>query len=73
MTHSETTEGTPVIEMTADEHREFVDQIARRRLDMSADEFQRCYRAAKLDDSDPDVGLLAALTANGEYGDRAAA
>ena len=48
-------------------------QEARQRLGMSAEEFRRRYIAGELDDSDPDVGMLAALIAIGQNDDRAAA
>jgi hypothetical protein len=40
---------------------------------MSAEEFRHRYMAGELDDSDPDVGLLAALIAIDQNNDRAAA
>ena len=70
MTSSETDAGTPVIEMTVEEHENFLNEEARRRLDMSVDDFRDRYEAGQLDDSDPDVGLLAVLTAIGQNGDR---
>ena len=73
MTHDETQAGTPVLEMSADEYRDFLDADARQRLGMSAEEFRRRYIAGELDDSDPDVGMLAALIAIGQNDDRAAA
>lgn len=38
MTHDETQAGTPVLEMSADEYREFLDAEARQRLGISAEE-----------------------------------
>jgi hypothetical protein len=73
MTHGETHAGTPVLEMSADEYRGFLDEQARERLGISAEEFRRRYIAGELDDSDPDVGMLAALIAIGQNDDRAAA
>ena len=73
MTHDETQAGTPVLEMSADEYRDFLDEEARQRLGMSAEEFSRRYVAGEVDDSDPDVGMLAALIAIGQNDDRAAA
>jgi hypothetical protein len=40
---------------------------------MSTQEFRRSRIAGGLDDSDPDVGMLAALIAIGQNDDRAAA
>ncbi len=69
MTRNETDAGTPVLDFTEDEYREFLDQEANRRLGMGAEEFVRRYRAGDLDDSDPDVGMLAALIAVGQQDD----
>jgi hypothetical protein len=73
MTHDEARAGTAVLEMSADEYRDFLDEEARQRLGMSAKEFRRSYIAGELDNSDPDVGMLAALIAIGQNDDRAAA
>jgi DNA-binding transcriptional regulator YiaG len=68
MRRDETQAGTPVLDMSPAEHRDFVGQELRRRLGMSAEEFCRRYIAGELDDSDPDVGMLAALIATGQIG-----
>jgi hypothetical protein len=47
--------------------------VARQRLSISVGEFRRRYVAGELDDSDPDVGMLAALIAIGQDDDRVAA
>jgi hypothetical protein len=73
MTRDETQAGTPVLEMSTDEYRDFVDEEAQERLGMSAEEFRRRYIAGELDDSDPDVGLLAVLIETGQNDDRAGA
>jgi hypothetical protein len=73
VTHDETQAGTPVLEMSADEYRGFLDEEARERLGISAAEFRLRYVAGELDESDPDVGMLAALIAIGQNDDRAAA
>lgn len=73
MTHDETPNGTPVLEMSADEYRVFLDEAVYDRLQMSAEEFRRAFAAGELDDSDPDVGMLVALLAIGQNDDRAAA
>jgi hypothetical protein len=73
MTRDETQAGTPVLEMSADEYRDFLDEEVRKRLGISAEEFRRRYIAGELDDRDPDVGMLAALIAIGQNDDRAAA
>jgi hypothetical protein len=61
-----------VLEMSTDGYRDFLDDEARRRLGMSAQEFRRRYISEALDASDPDVGMLAALLAIGQNDDRAA-
>jgi hypothetical protein len=45
MTHDETQAGTPVLEMSPDEYRNFLDEEARRRLGTSAAEFRRRHIA----------------------------
>jgi len=50
--------GTPVLELSADEHARFLDDETQRRLGLSAKEFERQFLAGDLDDSDPDVGFL---------------
>lgn len=70
MTHRETDAGTPVIEMTAGEYRDFLDSEARSRLGLSLHEFMEQYAAGQLDDSDPDVPLLAMWTGMGQNGHR---
>ena len=71
MTHDETQAGAPVLEMSAGEYRDFLDEQARQRLGMSVAEFRRRYIAGEPDASDPDVGMLAALIAISQN-DRAA-
>jgi len=73
MTRDETQAGTPVLEISADEYRDFLDEEASGRLGVSAEEFRRRYIAGELDDSDRDVGMLAALIAIGQNDDHAAA
>jgi len=41
MTHDANQAGTPVLEMSPDEYRNFLDEEARRRLGTSAAEFRR--------------------------------
>jgi hypothetical protein len=73
MTQSETEAGTPVIEMSAEEYRDFLDEEVRRRMGVSADEFHRRYLAGELDDADPDVPFLAGLLWMGQNGHPSAA
>ncbi|MGN6372590.1 MAG: hypothetical protein ACTHM1_06325 [Solirubrobacteraceae bacterium] len=73
MTRSETPAGTPVIEMTDEEYRDFLDREAHARLGISVAEFEQRYTAAELDDADPDVPLLAMWTGMGQNGHQVAA
>lgn len=73
MTRSETDAGTPIVEMTAEEHQAFLESEARSRLGLSIAEFTERYAAGELDDADPDVPLLAVLTGMGQNGHRVAA
>jgi hypothetical protein len=73
MTRSETNAGTPVVKMTAEEYQGFLEDEVQRRLQMSVRDFERRYRAAELDDSDPDVPWLAVLTGVGQGDHRVAA
>jgi hypothetical protein len=73
MTRSETDAGTPIIEFDAKEYTAFLDQEARKRMGMSAEEFTRRYLAGDLDDVDPDVPLLVGLLGIGQNGHHAAA
>ena len=49
MTNSETDAGTPVVEMTVEEHEDFLNEEAWRRLDMSVDDFRHRYEAGELE------------------------
>jgi hypothetical protein len=73
MTHSETSAGTPVIEMTPEEYQDFLEAEARARLGISLNEFTTRYSAGQLDDSDPDVPLLAMWADMGRNGHKVAA
>jgi hypothetical protein len=70
MTHTKTAAGTPVIEMTGDEYRDFLEAETRSRLGMTLGEFTHRFGAGELDDSDPDVPLLAMWTGMGQNGHR---
>ncbi|MHB1538688.1 MAG: hypothetical protein ACYCUM_13650 [Solirubrobacteraceae bacterium] len=67
MTTTETEAGTRVIEMSAQEHRDFLDREARQRLGISVEEFEHRYAAGELDDADPDVPLMAVLAGLGQH------
>lgn len=73
MTYDETPNGTPTLELSTSEYKDFLDEAVQDRLGVSADEFRRAYLAGELDDSDPDVGLMVVLLAIGQNDDRAAA
>jgi hypothetical protein len=73
MTRDETPNGTPVLALSTSEYEDFLNEAVYDRLHVSAEEFRRAYAAGELDDSDPDVGMLAALLAIGQNDDRAAA
>jgi hypothetical protein len=73
MTRDETEAGTPVLDLTVDEYDAFLDQETERRMQMSADEFVRRYRAGELDEADPDVGMLAVLIGVGQDDNQLAA
>lgn len=67
MTSQETQAGTPVLEMSASEYDDFLDRQVRTRLGLAGEaEFRARYLAGEVDDSDPDVGMLAALIAVGQ-------
>ena len=70
MVLSETTAGTPVIEMTATEYAAYLDTEVRRALGISAEEFRRAYAAGTLDDGDPEVTELVGLLRIGQNGHR---
>jgi len=72
-TTSETDAGTPILKMSAQERRAFLDEEAGARMGMSAAEFTRRYLAGDLDDVDPDVPLLVGLLGIGQNGHHAAA
>jgi hypothetical protein len=58
----------PIIEMTNDEYAAFLDLEVRRGVSMTLTEFVAAYTAGKLDDTNPEVGRLAALLAVGQNG-----
>jgi hypothetical protein len=73
MIRTETEAGTPVIEMTAEEYQDWLESEAHSRLGISVAEFIEQYEAGVLDDSDPDVPLLAMWVGMGQNGHRVAA
>ena len=73
MKRDETRAGTPLLEISAGEYRDFLDREVRRRLGTSVQEFHSRYAAGDTDSGDPDVGMLAALLAVGHVDDPPAA
>jgi hypothetical protein len=65
---SETSSGTPVIEMTADEYVAYLDCEVREATGLSAEEFRRAYLAGELDEAEPAVSELAGLLRIGQGG-----
>lgn len=57
----QTDAGTPVLSLDAREYEDFLDEAVRSRVGMSAAEFRTRYAAGDLDDTDPDVEMLAGL------------
>lgn len=68
MTRSETSAGTPVVEMTAAEHRAFLEQEAHDSVGMSIDEFTAKVGAAEVDWDDPETFYVAGLLGIGQNG-----
>jgi hypothetical protein len=69
---SETSSGTPVIEMTAEEHEAFLEREVREATRLSAEEFRRRpYLAGELEEADPSVTDLIGLLRIGQNGHRA--
>ena len=70
MTHAETSAGTPLLDLDADERTRFLDEEVRCRVGLSsAAEFVEQYTAGVLDESDPDVPYLVGLLWIGQNGD----
>lgn len=65
---SETSSGTPVIEMTVEEHEAFLEREVRAAVGLSVRDFNRAYLAGELDDADPSVTDLAGLLRVGQSG-----
>lgn len=65
---SETSSGTPVIEMTAEEYEAFLEREVRAAMGLSVGEFRRAYMAGELDEADPSVTDLVGLLRIGQDG-----
>ncbi len=70
MTHTETSAGTPILDLDAQEYTRFLEDEVRARMDLSVAEFTERYLAGTLDEADPDVPMLAGLLWIGQNGDR---
>lgn len=68
MVVSETSSGTPVVEMTTEEYAAYLDREVRDATGLSAAEFRRAYLAGTLDEADPAVSELAGLLRIGQNG-----
>lgn len=68
MVVSETSAGSPVVEMTAEEYAAYIEREVQRAIGLSADEFRRAYLGGELDDGDPAVSELAGLLRIGQNG-----
>jgi hypothetical protein len=70
MTQTETSAGTPVLDLDAQEYARFLEGEVRERMGLSVAEFTERYLAGALDEADPDVPMLAGLLWIGQNGDR---
>lgn len=68
MTRSETSAGTPVIEMTQPEYRDFLEQEARDSVGMSVAEFTAKVKSRAVDWDDPETFYVAGLLGIGQNG-----
>ena len=66
MNVSYTEAGTPVVDLTEDEYRAFLDREVRERAGMPLDEFVRLANAGEIDWNDPEAFSLAGLIGVGE-------
>lgn len=72
MTKTETSAGTPVLDLDAQEYARFLEDEVRERMDLSVAEFTERYLAGALDEADPDVPMLVGLLWIGQNGNSAA-
>lgn len=70
MTQSETSAGTPVIEMSEPEHHAFLEREAQASFGMSIADFTARVHSHEIDWDDPEVFYLAGLIGVGQNGDR---
>jgi hypothetical protein len=60
--------GTPIIDMSDDDYREFLEHEVRRRIGVSLDEFVRRVNSGEIDWDDPEAFSLAGLVGVGGHG-----
>lgn len=70
---SETSAGSPVIEMSVEEYAAYLETEVQGATGLSVKAFQRAYIAGELDDADPAVSELAGLLRIGQNGHAAVA
>ncbi len=68
MVISETSSGTPVVEMSAAEYAAYLEREVRHATGLSTSEFRRAYLAGDLDEADPSVSDLVGLLRIGQNG-----
>lgn len=68
MVLSETSAGSPVIEMSAEEYAAYLEAEVQGATGLSVEAFKRAYLAGELDDADPAVSELAGLLRIGSLG-----
>lgn len=68
MVVSETSSGSPIIEMTAEEYAAYLEREVRHATGLSAADFRRAYLAGELDEADPAVSELAGFLRLGQNG-----
>lgn len=68
MVVTETSAGTPIVEMSDDEYAAYIEREVSRSIGLSPEEFRNAYVHGKLDDSDPAVSELVALLRIGQNG-----
>lgn len=68
MSSSQTSAGTPVLELDSPAYEQLLEDEVRSRMDMSVGEFTERYLAGQIDDADPDVPFLVGLLWIGQNG-----
>jgi hypothetical protein len=68
MTVDETPDGTPVVNLTAEEYDAYLENEVKRAIGMTVTEFVEAYKRGELDDADPAVSELVGLLRIGQHG-----